>query len=187
VLENPVRHGANQQRPGTGKAAMVYLRHAHAGSQKQWPGPDHDRPLSLRGKEQAIRLLVTLRDQPVTRILTSPTVRCRHTVLPLSHQRGVPIELASSLAVQAPVERLLELVLDPTMRAAVLCGHGEQLRGLLELVMGRVPFDGPLRLEKGSIWILDVSAGTVGAAWYVPPLRRQRLTDMDRLASVEAG
>jgi phosphohistidine phosphatase SixA len=167
---------------------MVYLvRHAHAGSQKRWPGPDHDRPLSLRGKEQAIGLLVTLRHQPVIRILTSPTVRCRHTVLPLSHQRGVPIELASFLAVQAPVERLLELVLDPGMQAVVLCGHGEQLRGLLELLVGSVPFDGPLRLEKGSIWILDPSAGTVGAAHYVPPLRRQRLPDLPRLTSAEAG
>jgi broad specificity phosphatase PhoE len=99
----------------------------------------------------------------------------------------VPIELASSLAVQAPVERLLELVLDPAVRAAVLCGHGEQLRGLLRLLMGSVSFYGPLRLEKGSIWILDVRADTVGAAHYVPPLRLQRPTDMHRLTSAEAG
>ena len=170
------------------KAATVYLlRHAHAGSQKRWPGPDQDRPLSLRGKEQADGLLVTLGDQPVTRVLSSPAVRCRHTVLPLSHQRGVPIELSSSLAVQAPLERLLELMLDPAMRAAVLCGHGEQLRGLLRLLVGSVRLDGPLRLEKGSIWILDVSAGKVGAAHYVPPLRRQRLTGLPRLTSAEAG
>jgi phosphohistidine phosphatase SixA len=167
---------------------MVYLvRHAHAGSQKRWPGPDHDRPLSLRGKEQAIGLLGTLRDQPVTHVLSSPTVRCRHTVLPLSHHRGVPIELVSSLAVQAPVERLLELVIDPAMQNAVLCGHGEQFRSLLQLLMGSVSLGGPLRLEKGSIWILDVGAGTVGAAHYVPPLRLQSLTDMHRLASAEAG
>ena len=167
---------------------MLYLvRHAHAGSQKQWPGPDHHRPLSVRGKEQADGLLVTLGDHPVTRILSSPTVRCQHTMLPLSHHRGVPIELASSLAVQAPVERLLELVLGPAVRAAVLCGHGEQLRGLLRLLMGSVSFYGPLRLEKGSIWILDVRADTVGAAHYVPPLRLQRPTDMHRLTSAEAG
>jgi 8-oxo-dGTP diphosphatase len=68
---------------------MVYLvRHAHAGSQKRWPGPDHDRPLSLRGKEQTIGLLVSHRDHPVTRILASPAVRCRHTVLPLGHHRA---------------------------------------------------------------------------------------------------
>ena len=167
---------------------MVYLvRHAHAGSQKRWSGSDHDRPLSVRGQEQADGLLVTLGDQPVTRILSSPTVRCQHTVIPLSHHRGVPIKLVSSLAVQAPVERLLELVLDPAMGAAVLCGHGEQLRGLLRLLVGSVSCDGPLRLEKGSIWILDVSADTVGAAHYVPPLRRKRLPDLPRLTSAEAG
>ena len=167
---------------------MVYLvRHAHAGSQKRWSGPDHHRPLSARGKEQADGLLVTLGDHPVTRILSSPTVRCRHTVLSLSHHRGVPIELASSLAVQAPVERLLELVLDPSMDMAVLCGHGEQLRGLLRLLAGSLRFDGPLRLEKGSIWILDAGVGTVGAARYLPPLRRQRLADLPRLSSAEAG
>jgi phosphohistidine phosphatase SixA len=148
---------------------MVYLvRHAHAGSQKRWSGSDHDRPLSVRGQEQADGLLVTLGDHPVARILSSPTVRCQHTVLPLSHHRGVPIELASSLAVQAPVERLLELVLDASMAMAVLCGHGEQLRGLLRLLVGSVGFDGRLRLEKGAVWILDAGAGTVGAAHYVP-------------------
>jgi phosphohistidine phosphatase SixA len=167
---------------------MVYLvRHAHAGSQKRWSGRDHDRPLSARGQEQANGLLATLRDHPVARILTSPAVRCQHTVIPLSQQRGVPIELASSLAVQAPVEGLLELVADPSMRAAVLCGHGEQLRGLLRLLVGSVRFDGPLRLEKGSIWILDGGAGTVGAAFYVPPLRRKRHPDLHRLASAEAS
>ena len=167
---------------------MVYLvRHAHAGSQKRWPGPDHGRPLSARGKEQADGLLVTLGDHPVTRILSSPTVRCQRTVLPLSHHRRVPIELASSLAVQAPVERLVELVLDPPIDMAVLCGHGEQLRGLLRLLVGSVGFDGRLRLEKGSTWILDTSGGKVGTAHYVPPLRRQRLPDLPRLTSAEAG
>ena len=53
--------------------------------------------------------------------------------------------------------------------------------------MGSVSLGGPLRLEKGSIWILDASAGTVGAAHYVPPLRLQRLTALPRLTSAEAG
>ena len=84
------------------------------------------------------------------------------------------------------MERLLELVIDPGMQNTVLCGHGEQLRSLLQLLRA-VSLGGPLRLEKGSIWILDAGAGTVGAARYVPPVRLQRLTDMPRLASAEAG
>jgi phosphohistidine phosphatase SixA len=163
---------------------MVYLvRHAHAGSQKRWPGPDHERPLSLRGQKQADGLLEALRDDPVARILTSPTVRCRDTVVPLGHHRGVLVEPSSSLDVHAPVERLLELVVDPSMHAAVLCGHGEQIRSLLRLLAGSIRFHGPLRLEKGSIWILDLAASRGGAARYVPPLRVGPPADAHRLQS----
>ena len=163
---------------------MVYLvRHAHAGSQKRWPGPDHDRPLSVRGQEQADGLLEALRDYPVAHILTSPTVRCRHTVVPLGNDRGVPVEPVGSLDVNAPVERLLELVVDPALRAAVLCGHGEQFRSLLRLLAGSIRFDGPLRLEKGSTWILDLVGARGGAARYVPPLRVMPPTRAHQLRS----
>ena len=65
---------------------MVYLvRHAHAGSQKRWSGSDHDRPLSVRGQQQADGLVEALDEYPVARILTSPRVRCRDTVVPLGH------------------------------------------------------------------------------------------------------
>jgi phosphohistidine phosphatase SixA len=167
---------------------MVYLvRHAHAGSQKRWPGPDHDRPLSVRGQEQADGLLEALRDYPVARILTSPTVRCQDTVKPLGHHRGVLVEPLSSLDVRAPVERLLELVLDTSLHAAVLCGHGEQIRGALRLLNRSVRSDGPLRLEKGSTWILDLGAGSEGTARYLLPRRAKRPAAGQRLGSAAAG
>jgi 8-oxo-dGTP diphosphatase len=151
---------------------MVYLvRHAHAGSQKRWSGPDHDRPLSVCGKEQAEGLPEALRDHPVARILSSPTVRCLHTVIPLSHHWDLPVEPVGFLDVRAPAEPLLELVADPSLRAAVLCGHGEQIRAVLRLLSGSIRLDGPLRLEKVSTWILDVGPGGTGAARYLPPMR----------------
>jgi phosphohistidine phosphatase SixA len=165
---------------------MVYLvRHAHAGTQKRWPGPDHDRPLSARGQEQAHGLLETLRDYPVDRILTSPTLRCWDTVVPLGHDWGLPVEPVSSLDVRAPTERLLELVVDPSLRASLLCGHGEQIRSLLRLLAGNIHLDRPLRLEKGSTWILDLAAGPEGTARYLPPLRARRLGQ--QLLPAEAG
>jgi phosphohistidine phosphatase SixA len=167
---------------------MVYLvRHAHAGSQKRWSGPDHDRPLSVRGQEQAGRLPEALRDYPVASILSSPTVRCLDTVIPLGHHRGVQVEPVSCLGVQVPVERLLELVLDPSLHAAVLCGHGEQIRGVLRLLAESVRFGGPLRLEKGSTWILDLAAGPDGAARYLPPLQVELPSEDHRLRSAAAG
>jgi phosphohistidine phosphatase SixA len=167
---------------------MVYLvRHAHAGSQKRWSGSDHDRPLSGRGQQQADGLVEVLGEYPVACILTSPRVRCHHTVVPLSHHRSLPVEPTRSLDVHASVERLLELAADPSLRAAVLCGHGEQIRNLLRLLVGSIRIDGPLRLEKGSTWILDLAAGPEGAARYLPPVRAKRPVHGDRPASAVAG
>jgi hypothetical protein len=85
------------------------------------------------------------------------------------------------------VERLLELAADPSLRAAVLCGHGEQIRNLLRLLVGSIRIDGPLGLEKGSTWILDLVAGPEGAARYLPPVRAKRPAHGDRPASTVAG
>ena len=54
------------------------------------------------------------------------------------------------------------------------CGHGEQIRCLLRLLAGGIRLDGPLRLEKGSTWILDLAMGPEGAARYLPPVRAAR-------------
>ena len=111
---------------------MVYLiRHAHAGNKNQWPGRDAERPLSEGpGHHEAHGLLARLRDYPITRIMASPALRCQQTVEPPSQRRGVPIELVDALSVDAPPVRLLQLVTDPGLHQAVLCGHGEQI-GLL--------------------------------------------------------
>jgi hypothetical protein len=53
------------------------------------------------------------------------------TFEPLRLRRAVPIEMVDALRVGAPVGGLLELVTDPGLETAVLCGHGEQIGGLL--------------------------------------------------------
>jgi phosphohistidine phosphatase SixA len=60
----------------------------------------------LPGQLEAHGLLGRLGDYPITRMLTSPAVRCQQTVTPLSQRRAVPIEVADALAVDAPAARL---------------------------------------------------------------------------------
>ena len=67
------------------------------------------------------------------------------------------------------------------------CGHGEQIRCLLRLLAGGIRLDGPLRLEKGSTWILDLAMGPEGAARYLPPVRAARPADGHQLRSAAAG
>ena len=152
------------------------VRHAHAGDKHQWPGRDQDRPLSVPGQQEAHGLLARLRNYPITRILTSPAVRCVQTVEPLGQRRAVPIELVDALRVDAPMEGLLELVTDPGLAMVVLCGHGEQLGGLVrQLADGGLVGDGPLGWAKGSTWVLDTSQGRVVGARYLAPLRLKDL------------
>jgi 8-oxo-dGTP diphosphatase len=153
---------------------MVYLvRHAHAGSQKRWAGPDPLRPLSALGDRQAVGLVARLGSCPVARILSSPTKRCRQTVVPLSQELAVPIEPVAALDVDAPVEGLLELLADPPTDAAVLCGHGGQIAALLRL-LGQADSGGRPRRQKGSTWLLDRDGGDLRAVRYLPPLQRKR-------------
>ncbi|MEO6627314.1 MAG: phosphoglycerate mutase family protein, partial [Aquihabitans sp.] len=52
------------------------VRHAHAGSRKNWAGPDEDRPLSPRGLRQAQLVADALRDHPIDTLWSSPYLRC---------------------------------------------------------------------------------------------------------------
>jgi phosphohistidine phosphatase SixA len=154
---------------------MRYLvRHAHAGSQKRWRGLDQLRPLSALGDRQAVGLLARLGGYPVTRILSSPTVRCHQTVVPLSQERPVPIEVVAALDVDAPVEGLLKLMADPSMETTILCGHGGQIVGALRLLCGGAASGGQLSRQKGSTWVVDQDGGDLRAVRYLPPLQLKR-------------
>jgi broad specificity phosphatase PhoE len=92
---------------------MPYLvRHAHAGDKRAWTGPDRLRPLSAPGRREAHGVLVQLRDYPITRILSRPAVRCLQTVEPLARRRGLPVEAAEVLGVDADPATLVALLLD---------------------------------------------------------------------------
>jgi phosphohistidine phosphatase SixA len=155
---------------------VLLVRHAHAGDKHQWSSPDTDRPLSVPGHREAHGLLARLRDYPLTRIVTSPALRCIQTVEPLSLRRAVPIEVVDALRVDAPVEGLLELISDPGLEHTVVCGHGEQIGALVrQLADGGLLVDQPLRWAKGSTWVLDTHQGRVVGARYLPALRLKDL------------
>jgi 8-oxo-dGTP diphosphatase len=153
---------------------MPYLvRHAHAGDKRSWTGPDSLRPLSPSGRREAHGLLTQLRDYPITRIVSSPAVRCRQTVEPLARRRGLPVEPADMLGVDADPAELLALLLAPAAGETVVCSHGELIGAVLTRLLGQNPDGGHLRWPKASTWVLDVEAGQVRQTHYLPPLRLQ--------------
>ena len=117
---------------------MPYLvRHAHAGDKRAWQGPDRLRPLPDAGRREAHGLLVQLCPYPIARILTSPAVRSVQTVQPLAQRRGLPVERAEILGVDADPAALLALLVDPAAAEAVPCSHGELIGTVLERLVGQ--------------------------------------------------
>ena len=93
---------------------MPYLvRHAHAGDKRAWQVPDSLRPLSAAGGQEAHGLLTQLRDYRISRILSSPAVRCQQTVQPLAERRALGVEAADALGVDGDSTGLIALLLDP--------------------------------------------------------------------------
>lgn len=151
--------------------AVLLVRHAKAGEREAWDGPDHLRPLSKKGWAQAARLAEDLAGQGITRVVSSPYLRCVQTVEPLAERLGVGVEESDALAEGASMDQIAGLLHAVGDETAVLCTHGDVIPTLLRLLVRR---DG-LRLPpafpcaKGSTWVLRPDGdGRMVQARYLP-------------------
>jgi 8-oxo-dGTP diphosphatase len=150
----------------------IYLvRHAKAGVRDSWPGDDEQRPLSGRGRLQALGLLELLRDAQFGRVLSSPYVRCIETVVPLAAERRMAIEPVEALAEGASLDEAVALVRKHVGQGAVMCSHGDVIPMLLEQYAKNGVDIGPApQWPKGCVWVLETDAtGEVRSAEYVAP------------------
>jgi 8-oxo-dGTP diphosphatase len=139
----------------------VLLRHADAGVRAEWVGADDWRGLSPLGWLQAAEVAARLGDLPVLRVLSSPSLRCRQTVVPLARGLGLDVEPHRELAADAGAGRLARFLQDPETESTVLCTHRETLEMLFcELARDRttVPLSGP-PMDKAAAWLVR---GVVG-------------------------
>jgi phosphohistidine phosphatase SixA len=141
--------------------SVLLVRHAAAGDRDQWTAPDEERPLSPEGERQAAALVDTLAGFDVTRILSSPYLRCTQTVDPLAAARGLEVEARGELAEgggHATCLLVLGLLEGPDV---VLCTHGD----VMEDVLDGLGVDRPEETRKGATWVL----GATGAHHLPPP------------------
>ena len=148
---------------------VFVVRHAKAGSRGAWDGPDPARPLSKAGRRQAAGLVGQLGDREITRIVSSPYVRCTETVEPLAHRLHLAVEPSPSLEEGASLPEALRLVEKVADEPTVLCTHGDVIEELLAHLRRRDVVNGDARLEKGSTWVLRTDGGEITGAGYVPP------------------
>ena len=148
---------------------MYLVRHAKAGSRHAWSGPDDQRPLTKPGRRQADALSDLLADRGVTRLVSSPYVRCRQTVEPLGQRLRLPVDLADELAEGTPLHEARRLIEKCTHEPTVLCTHGDVIGELLESLAGTGLIGPERRLEKGSTWVFEYQGDEITDARYLAP------------------
>lgn len=150
----------------------IYLvRHAKAGHRERWTDDDELRPLTKRGRRQAQALVELFATQHFARLLSSRYLRCMQTFEPLAAARKLEVEPADGLAEGASTASTVELMLEAAADGPVaLSTHGDVIMNVLDkLAEGSVPLAGPVLLEKGSTWIIELQGRSVTSARYVPP------------------
>ncbi len=151
---------------------LLVVRHAHAGAKDRWSGDDRLRPLSDRGREEAVALVDLLTPYEPARIVSSPFVRCLETIGPLAAHTGLSIEESDALGPQADRDaaRLVRAMASGDL-TVVVCTHGETIEALQRRLgrPGKLAFGPGGAHEKGSVWLLRASGGRLRSATYLPP------------------
>ena len=124
---------------------LILWRHAEA--EAGWP--DEARPLTARGKKQALRAAKWLEKRlpPSYTLLVSPAERARETAAPLSEEG----RLEERVGVGARAPDLLEAAGWPDGEGTVVVvGHQPTLGEAAGILLAREAL--PLRVRKGSLW-----------------------------------
>jgi phosphohistidine phosphatase SixA len=150
--------------------AIHLIRHAKAKNRLEWTEPDELRPLTKRGRREADAIAARLGAHPPDRIVSSPYLRCVQTVEPLAAALDLPIETTDALAEGAGGDAALELLLSLGAASSIACcTHGDVVFEVADLVArSGVSLDGPRDVPVASTWVLEMEAGSVERAWFVP-------------------
>lgn len=117
---------------------LALVRHAKAFPRSQWKDADDQlRPLDQAGEQRSRAIVPLLAAYGVTRVVSSPSVRCADTVRPYAAWLGRPLKLKEALSEEgyeadpAPAIRHLQRLLERG-RPTALCSHGPVLPALLD-------------------------------------------------------
>ncbi|HET9090883.1 MAG TPA: phosphoglycerate mutase family protein [Acidimicrobiales bacterium] len=152
---------------------LYLVRHGKAGDRYEFAGDDLERPLSPAGRRQAQAIALQLSgcDPVPAALLTSPAVRCRQTLEPLSDRLGLSLETHAFLEEGADVAVALERLAARPEPAVAACSHGDVIWGVLEwLARSGVDLGERPDVQKGATWAVDLSGADMPRrAEYLPP------------------
>ncbi|MGH7610316.1 MAG: SixA phosphatase family protein [Candidatus Dormibacteria bacterium] len=142
--------------------SLYLIRHAIAEERDAWRHPDHLRPLSQAGWRQAAALADLLAEAGIEAHHSSPSTRCRDTLLPLAHAGALAViddlrfaEGSASELDEGALRGLLGELMADGRRRVCACSHGDVIPQWL--AAAGVRSGG--RCPKGGVWRLDLPDG----------------------------
>jgi 8-oxo-dGTP diphosphatase len=148
---------------------LYLIRHAKAGNRHDWEGSDWTRPLTKKGRRQALHLKERLDGVAVPRVLSSPYVRCTQTVEPIAFSRDLAVEATAVLAERSSFEHVVEL-LEQVPDHTVLCSHGDVIPDTIAALFRRgMEVVSPVDWRKGATWVIHRTTDGFSFAEVWPP------------------
>ena len=149
---------------------LYVVRHADAGPRGGNQRPDHERALSERGWRQAEGLRDELAGAGITRLLSSPFLRCVQTLLPLGRRLGLEVEPDERLAEGHGAAGPLSVAAEVRGANAAICSHGDVIPDLLDDLLAQgTDLKDELRWQKASTWVLSWDGDRFSTGRYRPP------------------
>ena len=150
------------------KATRVFLiRHGNAGIRRKWKGPDKRRPLTERGQQQSIGMAEMLARYPVTKVMSSPSLRCVQSVATIADNIDNVVETSKRLKESTPIEDIYKFLGKLDSGSIVICSHKGWIGPLLQdLDRNKIRLRGTRKWPKASMWVLDLVDGKVTSGFY---------------------
>jgi phosphohistidine phosphatase SixA len=138
---------------------VLLLRHASAGARLSSPGVDRFRRLDDGGRLVARQLVWSLAHHEITRVVSSPLVRCVESVVPIAESRGLVVETRWELEPDVQLDDLVTLLVD-LPATSLVCTHREVFEKLLGW---------DVTCEKGAAWVLERNERELVPSLYLAP------------------
>src|SRR5690242_4483978 len=106
--------------------ALVIVRHGRATKRGTWKGTDDERPLTTVGRMQAKALIPVLSAYGVTRVVSSDSLRCMHTVAPYARDHVLGIEAVPGINEEDSTPVTVSTTISSLLASkenAVVCSH----------------------------------------------------------------
>lgn len=152
---------------------VLLVRHASAGSRREWKADDRDRPLDECGWQQADELVRLLAHFAPSRIVSADYTRCRQTVRALAEALGLPIEdepAFSEAGYPGQEDAAVHLLrtLGMPHDATVVSSQGDVIADLIARLASSddVDLPSPGGTEKGGTWALTFRGDRLADAEY---------------------